>query len=329
MPAATGADTRGVYFWETDSDGDIDFATDDTEDSEAKTFGHDVTFPEASFENDPVELFDPGSREAAERIARAFSGTWGVEFTLANPWFWKAVVAEASTSGSGPYTHDFDGEIPWSMRIVLPVEATDRERILKGCVVASCTVETSDNGTVTVSLDGAYADEEETDPDDIESQVSESFDPLMYADGTLTFDGSTYSLVQSVSVSIENNIDMVPELGSRTSADYSPKVRRTTVEFDKIVEDDDNLIEAYGGGSLPASPSDRIDGGDEVSGDLTFSNGESDGDQNDQTINFAGSFPDSYGRSGTGDPSADYLENLSYGAREVDVSATNNTSTAK
>lgn len=330
MPATAGSDTRAVYLWEDDASGNHNFAGTPN-DTTHKTFGHDVTIDSAELSNNPVDLFDPGSREAAERIAQAFDGTWSVSFTLANPWFWKAVIAEASTSGTGPYTHAFDGEVPWSMRLILPVETTGNERLLKGCVVSSCTLETSDNGTVTVTLDGAYADEEETQPGtgSIQAQEAETFDALTFADGTLTFDGTTFSLVQNVSLTIENNIDMVPELGSRTAADYSPKVRSTSVDFGKIVENDANLIAAYGGGTAPVSPSDRIDGGDEVSGSLTFSNGATDSTQNDQTINVGGSLPDSYGRTGTGDPTADYLENLTYGARTVDVSAVNAVSSAE
>lgn len=328
MPAATGADTRGVFLWEDDSNGDIDFATDSPDDSTYKTFGDDVTFPDAQMDNDPVDLFDPGSREAAKRIGQMFSGTWGAEFVLSNPEFWKAVVADVSTSGaSPPYTHTFSGEVPWPMRIVLPVEPTGNERILKGCVVATCTIDVADNGTVNVSLNGAYADEEETSPGtgSITSQVSSSDEPLMFADGSLTFGGTTYSLVQSVTLTIENNVDLIPELGSSFAVDYSPKVRRTTIDWGKIVENDNLLTTAYGGGSA-TSPQDRMDSDAEFSGDLTFDNGEASGnaDQNKHVINLSGVFPDTYGRSGTGDPSADYLENNAYTGRSLDdVTVTN------
>lgn len=326
MPAAAGSDTRGVYYWETDGSGGHNFAGS-TGDSTAKTFGYNVSFPEAAFDNNPVNMFNPGSREAAERIAESFSGTWGVEFTLSNPWFWRGVVHEATTSGTGPYTHTFDGQIPWSMQIVLPVDATGNERTLKGCVVSDCRLETSDSGQVNVSLTGAYADEAEATPASLTSQVTESFDPLMFADGSLTLGGTTYNLVQGVTVSISNNIDLRAELGSRTPVDYIPKVRSTNLDFEKIVENDNLLTTAYGGsGSSPAS---RVDGDDEFNGDLTFDNGETGASQNKQVLNFTGGFPDTYARTGTGDPTADYREEPGDYVREIDVVATNNTSTAK
>lgn len=321
MVATSGADTRAVYLWEDDG-----FASAPS-DSTYKTFGHDVTVTSAELSNNPVDLFDPGDREAAERLAQAFEGSWGVEFTMANPWFWRAVIASATTTGSGPYTHTFDGQIPDSLRLVLPVETTGNERVLKGCVVSSCTVDATDRGPVTVTLEGAYADEEETSPSSIQSQVTESYDPLTFAGGTLTVDGTAFSLVQDVTLTIENNIDLVPELGSRMAVDYSPKVRSTTIDPSKFVENDANLLAAYGGSG--STPADRMDGNDEVSGSLAFTDGDTGSAENTQTINFAGALPDSYGRSGTGDPEADYLEELEYGARQVDVVADNGDSTAK
>lgn len=331
MPALAGSDTRIVYRWEDDGSGNPNF-NGSPSDSTYKTFGYNASLTDAELSNNPVNMFDPATREAAERVAQAFSGTWSVEFTLANPWFWKAVIADVSTSGAGPYDHTYDGEIPYPMEIVLPVEEIGNERLLKGCVVSSCTLDVADNGEVTVTLSGAYADENETSPGtgSLQSQVTESFDPLMFADGSITWSGTTYDLVQSGTLTIENNIDMVPALGQRVPADYSPKVRSTTIDWEKLVESttgDGLLTRAYGGsGTTPAS---RMDGDDEISGDLTFDNGESGGSQNQQVINFAGTFPDTYGRTGTGDPSADYIETNGYFAREVDVVATNDTSTAK
>jgi hypothetical protein len=331
MPAATGADTRALFVWEDDSSGDIDFATASPDDSTYKIFGDDLVVNDAEMDNDPVDLFDPASREAAKRIAQMFSGTWGVEFALSAPWFWKGVVADVSTSGSGPYDHTYSGSTPYPMRLILGVEPTGNERLLKGCVVSDCSVETSDSGVVTVSLTGAYADEEEDTPGvgSLQSQVSTDFDVLTFADGTLTFDSTTYSLVQNVSISISNNVDMIPELGSRIAADYSPKIRRTSIDWGKIVENDSQILTTYGGSS-PSSPQTRVDGDDEFGGSLTFDNGKTGADQNKQVINFSGTFPDTYGRDGTGDPSADYLENMGYTARLLDdVTATNDTSTAK
>lgn len=322
MPAATGADTRAVFLWE-----DNGFAASPT-DSSHKTFGADVTVDSAELSNNPTNFFDPGSREAAERVAQAFDGSWSVSFTLANPWIWRAVIDTPSTSGTGPYTHTFSGETPSSMRILLGSEVNTNERVLKGCVASTCTLDVADNGSVDVTLSGAYADEDETSGS-LQSQVSESFEPLLFHDGSLTVDSTTYTLVQSGTLTIENNIDLVPALGQRVPADYSPKVRSTTVDWSQIVntvDGDSVLQQSYGGGTTPST---RMDSDDEVDGTLVFDNGESGANQNKQTVKFnSTAFPDDYGRTGTGDPAADYIEEQTLFVRQVTVEAVNDTSTA-
>jgi len=329
MPAVAGSDTRITYLWEDDGSGNPKFAASSPNDSTYKTFGFDARLTDGGFDNDPVNLFDPASREAAERIARTFQGTWTIEFTLSNPWFWKAVLADPTTTGgSAPYTHSFDGDTPYPMRIILGEEVNTNERVLIGCVASTCTLETSDGGAATVTLSGAYADESESSGS-LQSQVSESRDALMFADGSLTFDSTTYSVVQNVSLTIENNISLIPELGSRTMVDYSPKVRDTTVDWEKIVENDDILKDGYGGSSGGTSPQSRVDGDDEFSGSFVFDNQGSGSGLDKHTINFAGTFPDSFDRSGYGDPTTELTDGPGWYVREVDVDAENGVSTAK
>lgn len=326
MPAQAGYDTRVNFLWEEDGSGNIDFTN--TSDSDHKTFGYSAMVDDLTTNNNPVALYNPGNREAAEYVAQNFAGSWSMSFTLANPWFWRAVIADVSSSGSSPTTHTFDGTVPFPMQIIIGNEDTGNERTLKGAVVGECTLDVSDSGEASVTLSGVHADEDESSPGvgSLVSQDTESFEPLTFADGSLTFDSTTFSLVQSVSLTISNNIEMIPGLGSRTAQSYRPGERPITIDWGKVVENDNQLVEAYGASSAPAS---RMDGDEEVSGDLTFDNGESGANQNKQVISFAGSFPDSYSRSGTGDPSATHIEDITYTAREIDVVATNAVSSAR
>jgi len=330
--AFTGADTRGGFYYEVDSSGNPDFATTSTSDSEFRAFGDDVTIDTAEFDNNFADLFDPGSREASKRVAQQFSGSWSASFILSNPDIWRAVVADVTTTGSSaPYTHTFSGSVPYPIQIVLPNEGTGNERILRGCVVSECTLDVSNNGLVNVNVSGAYADEEATSPGtgSIESQPTSGHEPLTFADGELSFAGTSYELIQSVSITISNGTELKPGLGSRFMQAFSPRVRRVTVDWDKLVENDNRQTTAYGGSSA-TSPQDRIGSSEEFGATITFDNGAASGasEQNKQVINLSGTLPDSYSRDGTGDPSADYLENNSYTGRVLDdVTVTNADST--
>lgn len=326
MPTTAGHHTRVTYLWE-DSSGSPNFAGT-PDDSTYKTFGSDVTVGTLEGSNQAVRVFDPGDREARNAIEQMFSGSWSVEFTLTNPWWLKAVLAEATASGTDPTTHTFDGQVPYSMRLIIGNENTGNERILKGCVVASARIQVSVNGMVTVSLDGAYADEEETSPGEasLQSQVTPTERPMTFAQASIARGGSTLGLVQSLSISIENNTDIIGELGSRVGVDYSPKVRSINVELGDIVDDDTELSRMYGD-SAATTPETKVD--NSVAMTATFDNGETGSSKNSLTINLSGNIPQSYSRSGTGDPEADLEGTLNEITPSIDATAENSTASPK
>lgn len=325
MPVTTGHDSRVTYLWEDDGSGNVNFAGSPT-DSTDKTFGYSAIVDSLEISNNPLAQYNPNDPEVAEYVGANFSGSWSVSFTLANPWFWRAVITKASSSGSSPTTHDFDGTPPWPLQMAIGDEAQSNERTLKGCVATSCTLDVSENSEASVTLSGVFADESQADSIST-SQVSESFDPLMFADGTLTTESNTYSLVSSASVTVENNISIINELGSRVGVDYRYGPRTVTVEFDKVLESETLLNQTYGG-SGPTGPQSRIDGDDEFSGSLVLDNGKTGADQNKQSLLFTGAFPESLSRTGTGDPEANLIEGQTLPVRDLDVEAVNASSSA-
>lgn len=326
MPTAAGHDTRVTYLWEDDGSGNPNFAGTPS-DSTYKTFGSDVTLGTLEGSNQAVRVFDPGSREAREAVEQMFDGSWSVEFTLTNPWWLGGVIAQGEVSGtSEPYTHTYDGDVPFPLRIIVGNENTGNERFLKGCVISSARIQVSVGGMVTVSLDGAYADEEETSPGEstLQSQVVPSNRPMTFAQASVSRGGSTLGLVQSLSISIENNIDIIGELGTRFGVDYSPKVRSVNTEVGDIVDTDDELTRMYGD-SAASSPSTKVENSLAIT--ATFDNGESDSAKNSLTFNLTGNIPQSYSRSGTGDPEADLEGTIQEITPSIDATAENSNST--
>lgn len=325
MPVATGAQSRITYLWEDDGSGNINYAGTPT-DSTDKTFGYDVTADSIQISNNPLEFYDPNSAEQAAYVAANFAGSYSLSFTLANPWFWKAVITEATSDGTSPTTHDFDGTPPWPMQVAVGDEANSHERTLKGVLVGTCTLDVPENAEATVSLSGIFADEAEADSLST-SQVTETFDPLTFADGTLTTESNTYSLVQGATITVENNIGAVGELGSRTAVDYRYGPRVVSVDFSKLLEGDTLLNQTYGGSS-PTAPASRVDDDDEFTGSLVLDNGETGSSQNKQSLLFTGTFPESLDRTGAGDPAANRIEDQGLRVRDLDVEAVNASASA-
>lgn len=327
MPASAGHQARLAYLWEDDGSGNPDFATDSPSDDTYKTFGANATMNTLEGSNNAVRVFDPGDREAAEVIEQQFEGSWSVEFTLTNPWWLRSVLDNGfSTSGSSaPYTHSLSGGVPYSMRIVQPTESTDSERVLLGCVATSASISVDTGGLVSVSLEGAYADDEiSTGVGSLTSQPTRDEDPLHFGHASISRDGgsTTLSLVQDASLQINNNTDIVLELGSRVGADYSPKQLTADVDYTDIVENSDDVQRMYGDAtSVQTSMENHADIVFE------FDNGGTGSDKNSLKFTLSDALPDTGSRSGVGDPEADLEDQLNEMAATITAEAQNGTQT--
>lgn len=322
MPPAAGHDVRVMFLHE-----DAGFASSPS-DTTYKTFGADATVSRLEGSNNAVRVFNPGNREAANIIEQAFNGAFSVEFTLTSPWWLQEVITDSpSTSGSSsPYSHSFDGKTPSSMRVYTYDENADSARELIGCVIQSASFSASVGGNVNVTLEGAYADEALTEtPSSPEGQVKTTERAMTFAEATVERPSSTtLSLIQNASLTINNNTDIISELGTRFGVDYSPKIRTASIDYGDIKEDDSELKRMYGDSTEPQSDVDNT-----TSIDFVFDNGDSGASKNALTVSLTTTFPDSYGVSGIGDPEADLEGTLSEMAASVSATAENSTSSVQ
>jgi len=305
-PTTAGHQTTLSYLWEKDADDNPDFLATVMEDSDHKPFGANARLTTRSGANNAVRTFDPGSREASEAIEQEFTGSWTVEFELTNPWFLQGVLGHEVTDdgGAAATTYNFDGNVPYPFRIYTGNRATGNEEILKGAVASSFSVSISTAGNAVCSLDGAYADSI-VSSGGVTTQPDRTNRPLTYASASVQREGELFSLTQNAQISIENNVDMIQELGSRVATAYSPKARVVNLQYDKIVQNSDELNRFYGGGNSPQS---TVENETEVV--LTFDNGLSGSDQRLIKWTLKDTLSTSYDRTGIGDPQSDLEESL-------------------
>jgi hypothetical protein len=315
MVAAAGHDALLAYDWE-------DGFRNAPASADKKPFGYNATLSTKEGSNNAVRLFEPGDPEAVSIIEQAFDGTFTVDFTLSNPWFLRAVIAEASSSGTSPTTHTFDGFPGDPMRIYTGNTNTSTYRELEGAVVGTATFTFNIPGEVEVSLDGAYAYENGDASSFTQPALNER--ALSYHDSRLSRAGSDLSFVQSLTVTVNLNVDMVDDLGSRFAVDYSPKQRNPELSYARIVQDTSDQERAYGGAtSLQETVENTADFVVEAT------NGKTGADKNSIQLQMDNVFPDSVSRSGTGDGSADLEDELSEAAPTISAVAENGTSSAR
>lgn len=316
----TGANSTLVYYWEDNG------FKGSPNDSTAKPFGKDSELSAWSGSRNAVELFDPNSREVAEWIRQQFSGTYTADFVLGNPWWNRAVIAEAGTptdNGDGSHTYEYNGEDPSSFQIVTGNTRSGEDWLLGGCVVANATVSIEVPGNVTISLDGAYGALQETEPDPQEAQVTRDAEAMTFADASLSIGGTVQRLIQSLTFTLANNTDMVLELGAEEPVDFSPKARMLTVDSVQTRDDasDDEIDRFLGGGETLAAPT-------KSAMVIDIDNGESGADAQRLKYDLTNALPNEFSVGGIGNPDSDVENSVTNRPVGVTAEATNDVETA-
>jgi hypothetical protein len=320
---SAGHETTLMYLWE-----DAGFAAAPN-DANHKTFGADPTLDTAEGTNALQRVFRPGKRVGIDQIAMLFEGSFAVSFTLTNPWWMRTVLGAPAQSGAGPdYTYEYsvsqDGE-PDTIQILAGHEQSGKQRRLKGCMVTSVELSVTVEQQVQVTLSGAYADGELVAASD--AQPTKGYDPMTYAEGSIKVGGSLEKYVQSMSLTLENTIDPIREMGTRVTIDYNPKTLNPSVSFGKLFDGDHDSLESLFGGTGSASPQSEADD-NQVTVDMRFDNGKAAGSgQNMGTFAISGTLAESYGEDGVGDPTADLEENINRSGLAPSLSWTNEEAT--
>jgi hypothetical protein len=314
--ATAGHDALLAYVWE--DNGFREAPTDD----DKKPFGYNTSLTTNEGSNNAVRLFAPDDPNAKEIIEQNFDGTVAVEFELTNPWFMRGVIAESSSSGTSPTTHTFDGDAMDSVKLFEGNEKTNTYTEIEGVVWQTATFTATEAGTTGVTLSGAYASKND-DGSSFTQPPLEFSRALSGHNADLNRGGTRLGFVQNATVTINRNVDLVDELGTRFAVDYSPKQFNVTLDYTRIVTDDTDRQRAYGDATTlqdtVTNTADFI---------LEWSVG-SGADLNTQRLELDDVFPDSESRTGVGDPGADLEDTLNEMSPSARYVAENETATAR
>ena len=206
MTARTGAFAYVKYGWESTFKGGST--------SRNKVFGRGQRVTSITRNENAEKIYELGERPAQHIIYKAFEGSASFDFYLSNPWLFKAVLGNVSTSGSGPYTHTYTvAKMPVSMEIEVGFQGSggDVVRLLRGAVANTFSLTAGVNELVRARLDVMYADEV---AGTISSAIVDTYEPFVFQHGTLEIpSGTPVAEVQSFDLTITNNAMLVWGLG--------------------------------------------------------------------------------------------------------------------
>jgi hypothetical protein len=207
MTARTGAFAYAKYGWESTFKGGA--TTRD------KVFGRGQRVSSITRNENPEKVYELGDRPAKLIVYKGFEGSASFDFFVSNPWIFRAVMGNVSTTGTGPYTHTYTvAKLPPSMEIEVGFQGSGGNvvRLLRGAVASTFSLTASVNEIVRGRMDVLYADEVITTT--LGSAIVDVFEPFTFAHGTLEVPvGNVIAEVQSFDMTIANNALLVWGLG--------------------------------------------------------------------------------------------------------------------
>lgn len=275
--SVSGAFAYAKYGWETI------FATETA--SYNKAFGRDVKLSNISRNNNSERRYNLGSRDAGYTKVGQYGGSGTAEFTIANPWWMRALLGAAPvTTGAGPFTHTFTpANTLSSFSLETGIDlATDSVPALLGCKVKTGTINLAVNEPATARLDFEWANESYDAT--LGSAVADAEEVVTFAQASMELpDGTTIDHIQNLELSIDNTTEFRGQLGSRFRVTGTPKERsygiKLTADYTALT---DFLQKFYGGATGPvAQPAES------ATLDLVFDNGLASTSQRLWHFNFA------------------------------------------
>lgn len=324
----TGAHTVWVYIWEDSDAYNQDPASSvPTDVGNWKIFGSDETMDSQDRSNNPERMYRPFDRAAEEILEQAFDGSWSADFTLTNTWWLQFIYGEPSETdnGDGTFTHEYTfgpRDPPRSAHLVEEIHYPDGEvvqTVYTGCVVSSGDVDVSVEDVVSISLDGEYSTEHTRSTaegesllygdasDGINNQPATEYRPLHFGNSYFRLDlndngPELQALVQDASVSLEGNVELESELGTRFAVAPSYLNFEFDTSFTRLVSVDgkDRQKRRMYGSTAAQQPQESLLPA-ELDGELEFDAGLS-GEVNKTVMDLSGTFPDSFNRNNVGSP---------------------------
>ena len=225
-----------------------------TEAQIVRPFGHDLKLS-VSRKNNMERIFGVGARNAAANIAKKFEGTATVEFLLdAEANIFRAIMgAVPSAGGVGPYTHTFaESNTLASFSICNAVElgSNDYVSILIGCKVQSAEFSFAVDEPCRVRLECPWRTESIA-ATGIGAAHAPTESPLTFAYGTIQVNNTTVGYIQSGTLTITNNVEMVWGVGSRYSTAGPEKTRTYDLKMSVAFSDVTLLLEKFLGTTVP------------------------------------------------------------------------------
>ena len=200
-----------------------------------------------------------------------------INFTLANGNFFYGLLGTLVEGGGGgpTYTHTYteaDTLPSFSVDNSVEMGTNDMVSAYLGCMVNTCTITSSVNETVKVSLDCFYKTET-LGTSGVFTHVAETEGSFTFAQGTLEIpNGTAIATVQTFELTLTNNLEYIFGLASRFAATGLGKQREFNFRLTAAFNDVTKLLTYFLDGTNTATAPDAATPTPHATMELTFTN---------------------------------------------------------
>lgn len=272
-----------------------------------RPFGQGVKITIAQ-RNNMERIFNLGARNAGANVAKKFEGTASVEFVLGAgetsiahggaSWLRAVLGAIPTDSSSGPTLHTYAESntlASFSISTGTDMGSLDAGFALIGCKVMSMTLTAAVGEVARVRLECPFRTMSFTSATNAITQVVPTEVPLTFAQGTLSVAGVDVGYVQSVELTVNEDLEMVWGLGSRYATAGVEKRREYNLRMTVAFSNAALLLEKfYGKASVVAATDLATLNPAGVACVLTFDNGLSTTSQRSVIFTFANLYLDEH-----------------------------------
>lgn len=222
-----------------------------------KSFGNNVEISSLELDNALTPRRGTGTRNMRKVAPGMFRGALSIKFDLVEPWVLRLITGGYAKAGSTTLTLTFsEADILPSFTTYDHIKTDSGSNLLRkylGCVVIDATIDAVQNDVVTVSLSVAFADVKEATT--TQEALIPTGDVLTFAQASWEKAGAGVTLTESVSISINQNAELKPYLGSRIAQRARFGNREYEVSTSKYLTDNTTYLNELYGGTAAAGPS--------------------------------------------------------------------------
>jgi len=229
--------------------------------------------------NNAERIVGVGARNATATINKQYSGTAKINGAVSNAWWLLGALGSNVDAGSsGAYTHTYteaDSLPSFTVKTSFDLGTTNSTSNLLGCRINTLSLTAAVNEALKFSIEAPYR--YETLDTAFISNVEDTESIFTFAHGSINLpSGEELAAVQSIELTINNNLEAVYSVGSRFMTANVAKNREYNFNITAAFNDQTTLLTKFLNGSNSATAPDDGSGNEIATMELTFINDDGD-----------------------------------------------------